>query len=265
MTGAAQRLVPTADIRQVVQGREVEILDALGIRWRDQRPHITCPYPDHPDKNPSWRFDERTGRAICTCGSHSIFDILMKIEGISFDAAKIRAAEILGRQDLIQSRSGGKHYQRHDANSLLNPPADNRDDELPFIYLGSRPGIEPADVPRPQTPVVGIESLEDFDPPASPRAKPKLIGSCPCAVFGTVAVDGRRHAHQIYLSPDGGAKADFGLDPNGKQRDPKKSAKLPEGAPMHFVRKSRPKKSTSPRRSMRAASKVSHPGRRHGG
>jgi hypothetical protein len=38
---------------------------------------------------------------------------------------------------------------------LLTPPSDRRDDELPFIYLGSRLGIEPGEVPRPLTPVVG--------------------------------------------------------------------------------------------------------------
>jgi hypothetical protein len=223
------RYVLTMDIRASLRGRETEILDALGIPWRDARPHIQCPHRDHPDKNSSWRFDERTGRAICTCGSHSIFDVLIKVEGITFDMAKIRVAEILGRPDLIRIRNGNKHYQRHDAHSLLNPPSDRRDDELPFIYLGSRLGIEPGEVPRPLTPVVGVEALDYFDPIASPRAKPKLVGSWPCAVFGTMAADGRRHAHRIYLSQDGRAKADLGIGPDGKLRDPKKSAKRADG------------------------------------
>lgn len=224
--GIGNRYVATKDIRAALRGRETDILDALGIRWRDGRP---CPFPSHTDVHPSWRFDERTGRVICSCGSYSILDVMIKVEGIDFDAGKIRAAEILGRQDLIRVRARIKHYQRHDANSLLNPPSDIRDDEVPFIYLGARLGIEPADVPRPATPVAGIESLEYFDPPASPRAKPKLLGSWPCAVFGTVAADGRRHAHRIYLSPDGRAKADLGIGPDGEPRDPRKSAKLADG------------------------------------
>ena len=223
------RYVLTMDIRASLRGRETEILDALGIPWRDARPHIQCPHRDHPDKNSSWRFDERTGRALCTCGSHSIFDVLIKVEGITFDMAKIRVAEILGRPDLIRIRNGNKHYQRHDAHSLLNPPSDRRDDELPFIYLGSRLGIEPGEVPRPLTPVVGVEALDYFDPMTSPRAKPKLVGSWPCAVFGTTAADGRRHAHRIYLSQDGRAKADLGIRPDGKLRDPQKSAKRDTG------------------------------------
>ena len=87
--------VATTDIRTAVKGRETDLLDALGIPWRDARPHINCPYPDHSDKNPSWRWDERKRRAICTCGSHSILNVLMKVEGISYEVAKIRAAEIL--------------------------------------------------------------------------------------------------------------------------------------------------------------------------
>jgi hypothetical protein len=226
---SGDRYVLTKDIQASLRGREKEILDALGVPWRDARPHIQCPYPDHPDKDPSWRFDECTGRAICTCGSHSILDVLVKVEGITFDAAKIRAADILGRPDLIRISNGNKPYQRHDAQSLLNPPANNRYDDLPFIYLGSRLGIETADVPRPATPVAGIESLEYFDPPARPGGKPKLVGSHPCAIFGTVAVNGRTHAHRIYLSPDGRAKADLGIGRDDKLRDPKKSAKLADG------------------------------------
>ena len=95
--------VTTPDIRAAIKGHETDLLDASGIPWRSGNPHINCPFPDHPDPHPSWRFDERTGRAICTCGSHSILDILMKVEGISFEAAKIRAAELLGRQDLIRT------------------------------------------------------------------------------------------------------------------------------------------------------------------
>jgi hypothetical protein len=169
MTNEAERYVVTADIRAAAKGHETEILDALNILWRTGKPHIHCPYPEHVDNNPSWRFDERTGRAICTCGSYSIFEVLAKVEGITFDEAKIRAAEILGHPDLIRVRKGHKHYQRLDAYSVLNPPGDNRDDELPFVYLGSRLEIDAAEVPRPLTRVVGIETLEYFDPPASPE------------------------------------------------------------------------------------------------
>lgn len=101
----AHRYVSTAAIRGAMKGREGDILGGLNIRWRDGKPHIACPYPEHADKQPSWRWDERKMRAFCTCTkSDSIFDVLMKVERIDFDAAKIRGAELLGRSDLIRER-----------------------------------------------------------------------------------------------------------------------------------------------------------------
>ena len=231
--------VKMAELRETCRGRETEILDKLGVPYRSGNPHISCPYPDHRDHDPSWRWDEGRALAYCTCigtrpgerKAHQIVNVVACIEGLSFEPAKIRVAKLIGREDIIRVRGKNKYYQRHDAESLLFPPPDNRDDELPFVYLGSRLGIEPADVPRPATAVVGIKSLEYFDPPSSQRAKPKLVGSRPCAVFGTVAADGRRHAHRIYLSPDGRAKADLGIGRDGKTRDPKKSAKLADRQP----------------------------------
>ena len=76
MTG--ERYVATKAIREAVRGRETDILDALGIDWRRGRPHIHCPYRDHTDNDPSWRWDERRSRALCTCiaGSDSILDVV---------------------------------------------------------------------------------------------------------------------------------------------------------------------------------------------
>jgi hypothetical protein len=109
MSGA-DRYVTTAAIRDAINGRETDILDSLGIRWRDGKPHVACPYPEHADNNPSWRWDERKGRAYCTCieGSHSILDVVMKVESTDCDAAKIRAAELLKRPDLIRERRARK-------------------------------------------------------------------------------------------------------------------------------------------------------------
>jgi hypothetical protein len=45
-----------------------------------------------------------SGLAICTCcagKAHSIIDVVMKVLGLSFEEAKIRIAEIIGRTDLI--------------------------------------------------------------------------------------------------------------------------------------------------------------------
>jgi hypothetical protein len=46
----------------------------------------------HVDDEPSWRWDRHKARAICACGSYSILEVLMKVENIDLDQAKIRAA-----------------------------------------------------------------------------------------------------------------------------------------------------------------------------
>ena len=224
----AERYVATEALRQAICGREAEVLRALGIEWKKGAHHISCPYPDHADQNPSWRWDERKARAFCTCitqrGGHAILDIVKRMEGIEFDAAKLRVAEILGRSDLIHTKG-----QRMDAASLLQPPPSQRDDGLGSRYLGYRLGVPPDAVPMPTTGVVGWRELPYYDPPAGKQSKPRLVGRHPCVVFATVAPDGRRHAHRIYVAHDGQGKAELGADARGGRRDPKKSARLKEG------------------------------------
>ena len=100
----SDRYVTTRSIREAMKGRETEVLEALGIAWQDGAPHISCPYPEHADDNPSWRWDERRACAYCSCieRSHSIFDVLMHVEGIDFEAAKLRVAEVLGLGELVK-------------------------------------------------------------------------------------------------------------------------------------------------------------------
>ena len=65
------------------KGGETTVLAALGIAWRDGPPHICCPYADHRDDHPSWRWDQPKARAYCTCierGGHSVFDVVMGVE-----------------------------------------------------------------------------------------------------------------------------------------------------------------------------------------
>jgi phage/plasmid primase-like uncharacterized protein len=107
-TGAV-RCVATKAIAAAVKGRETDILGKLGIDWRNSQQHLNCPYPDHDDRDPSWRFDDKTGRALCTCiterKSDGIFDIVMRVKRLDFEAAKIRVAEFIHRSDLIRSRA----------------------------------------------------------------------------------------------------------------------------------------------------------------
>ena len=227
---SAERWVATRAIQEAVKRRESDVLQALGIPWDDGAGHITCPYPDHADANPSWRWDERKARAHCTCvgRSHSIFDVVMRYEGIDFEAAKLRVAEILGRHDLIRARDGERH-QAMDAASLLRPPADQRDDQLARAYLAFRLGVPADEVPMPSTPVAGWRGLAYYDPPAKKGGKPKLVGHFRVWSSAPLAPDGRRHAHRIYVAPAGQGKAELGTRSDGRPRDPKKSAKLRDG------------------------------------
>jgi hypothetical protein len=223
MAGAG-RYVQTKAIRDAVAGRETEVLSALGIQWNGQSGHIRCPYPDHKDEHPSWRWNPVKRKAQCTCTrSSSIFDVVCKVKGINFEAAKIWIAETIGRSDLIVEANG--QYQRTDAASLLSAPTDNRDDTLVWSYLAHRLGIEPDQVPRPATKVVGIKSLGYFDPPQRKDGKPVHVADFPAAVFETVDCHGKKHAHRIYLAPGGAGKAELGFGPNGQRREPKKSAR----------------------------------------
>ena len=70
----------------------------------------------------------RKARAFCTCGSHSILDVLMKVEGIGFDQAKIRAAELLKRSDLIKKR--GARKRKGGGDNI--PPGQRRNGATPF-------------------------------------------------------------------------------------------------------------------------------------
>ena len=109
---AREAFVPTGAIQHAVVGRENEILAALGIRWTGGSQHINCPYPDHADNHPSWRWDAAKRRAFCTCTkSGSIFDVVCKMKEVSFEAAKIIVAEMIGRADLIR-RTRGKGGKR---------------------------------------------------------------------------------------------------------------------------------------------------------
>ena len=230
---AREPYIPTGLLRDAVRGRELEVLRALGIQLSDNSRHIRCPYPDHPDHEPSWRWDEKRKIAFCSCiGSrpnekrgHNIFAVVGTKEGLDFETAKMRVAEIIGRHDLIITEVNGLKYQRTDAGALLNPAFENQDDALAWTYLGHRLGIEPQRVPRPATKVVGLKSLPYFDPPQRSGGRPIHIGDYPAAVFETMDRDGKRHAHRIYLAPGGAGKAELGVRPDGQPREPKKSAK----------------------------------------
>jgi hypothetical protein len=101
-----EAFAPTGAIRHAVVGRENGILAALGICWTGRSQHINCPYPDHADNHPWWRWDPVKHCAFCTCTKpDSIFDVVCKVKGVTFDAAKVIVAKMIGRLDLLKIRS----------------------------------------------------------------------------------------------------------------------------------------------------------------
>ena len=187
LTGSG-RYVRTSEIQSAVKGREAEVLEALGIDLGAARQHIRCPYPHHDDASPSWRFDTGKGRAYCTCIARgdSVFDVVAKMRGDDFDAAKLFVAEAIGGGDLICTRdSEARRYPASDAASLLDPPPDRRDDGLARAYLAHRLGTAAEAVPLPSTPVAGWTALPYFDPPTSNRRNAKAamsaITRAPCS------------------------------------------------------------------------------------
>lgn len=231
---ATTHYVKTTDAQAAVRGHEEEILRACGIDWHSGKKHIRCPYPHHGGAD-DWRWDGKDKKAFCTCQDRnkpdSIFDVVGKVDGLDFDASKIRCVEIVGEPNLIRQKSNksGGNFQATDAKSLLNAPADRRDDTLPRAYLAHRLGVEAAAVLMPSTPTVGHRALTYYDPPKTAKGKPVDAGAYPCAVFGTTDVEEKIHAHRIYLAAGGAGKADLGVQDNGSPRDPKKSAKRPDG------------------------------------
>ena len=80
---------PRRNIHEEIRGRELEIITALGIKWpaRNHATHINCPFPDHDDADPSWRWDPRKEHWYCSCDSGSAVDAVMRMHGCDFNAA----------------------------------------------------------------------------------------------------------------------------------------------------------------------------------
>src|SRR4051812_25994491 len=58
-SGDGDRYVTNEAVFKAVDGHEPEVLKAIGIDWPGGSKHITCPYPGHDDKHPSWRWDDQ--------------------------------------------------------------------------------------------------------------------------------------------------------------------------------------------------------------
>src|SRR5215472_14341281 len=201
-------------LHKAMSGHEVEILAGVGIEWASgSKQHIECPYPDHDDENPSWRWDEKEARAFCTCSKGvKIIGVVMKKEGLDYPSAKLRIAEILRRDDLIATTG------KHDVRWHLNPPAGTRDDQLPKAYLAYRLGVAPEAVLMPTTRMAGWRALSYYE-----GGRKNRIGDYPCVVFEIVNPAGHSHGTRVYVADHGRGKAELPPRKNGARRDVKKA------------------------------------------
>lgn len=214
--------VPTDAIKGAVDGQEEFLLEKLGIEWHkkgDGVQHILCPYLDHDDGTPSWRWDGNKRCAVCSCRDskyHDIFGVIMRVNGCSFSTAKIITAIVLGLDSSIFKHA--KNRQRPgNVDALLNPPADQSLENLPAEYLAHRLGINAAEVLAPTTPVAGWQSQNYYIPPSKKGEKYAIVGQYSCIAWGTTNLDGVKHGYLTYTEPYGKGKAKI-VDPNDNDK-----------------------------------------------
>ena len=214
-----------ANVVELVGGRESEILAALGIEPDASGAHIRCPYPDHEDVHPSYRWIAGEAKAVCTCRSkHGIIDVVMNAKGLDFASAARWIEGVLsggktGGFDRLRKAVERKPEKGAFSapDKLLSPPSDRGASDLARAYLAARLGVAPSEVVMPTTKTAGWSRLpfyvkqgEDF----------RTLGEFPCAVFEVVKAKASPLAHRIFLNADGSGKLDIEAD--GKKVDPKR-------------------------------------------
>lgn len=107
-----------ADIKDALRGKEVAVLNALGIGWsQSKRDHIKCPFPNHDDRNPSWRWDDTNAKYFCTCSQGSIIDAVIAMRGGDFAEASKWCRDQVGLEQ--EGQRGGPlvaanfHHSKH--------------------------------------------------------------------------------------------------------------------------------------------------------
>ena len=74
--------------RDLIVGHELELLGRLGVDWPlNGRRHIRCPFPDHEDRHPSWRWDAERAAWFCTCGGGDLISAVMRMRNCGFREA----------------------------------------------------------------------------------------------------------------------------------------------------------------------------------
>lgn len=119
---------------QEIRGQESEIYSRF---VPNRRTHIRCPFPDHEDRNPSFRSDSRTGRWFCSCGSGDVLDFVQRM-GLAHNAGAAAAyiREALGLP-VIKAMKVSKYRCSQNANqaSHLGAIAESAEQHACALHL----------------------------------------------------------------------------------------------------------------------------------
>ncbi len=114
MKGVTERL------RRVEKANADRILAAIGANSQVGKRHQHCPFPDHEDRNPSFRYDPDSGLVFCTCLDRqgtSLTDALIKAQGLADFNSAVREIEAITGEKIFDDGSSGSESNQRRANN----------------------------------------------------------------------------------------------------------------------------------------------------
>jgi len=82
------------ELKVMAEGRWGDVYAAYSVEM-EGRGHVHCPFTAHADRNPSFRFDGRTGKYWCSCSQGDAIDFVQAMTGCGIGQATDRIADIL--------------------------------------------------------------------------------------------------------------------------------------------------------------------------
>ena len=98
----------TERLRAVETSHSDKILAAIGAKPQTGKKHQRCPFPEHEDRKPSFRYDPDAGLVYCTCLEAqccSLTDAISRARGLDFQAA-VREIEAITGETIFEE---GQH------------------------------------------------------------------------------------------------------------------------------------------------------------
>jgi hypothetical protein len=201
------RLSPRPSAKELIRGRELDLLNHFGVAWPAQgKTHMCCPFSDHPDDNPSWRWDSSEARWFCTCGSGDVIDAVQRLNGWDYVEACDYIETVFPGAGAANFPFKGKSAQAPETNRNARLAARVWKDAGPVAdqaatYLATR-GIALDAWPEA---IRFAPSLPHTQPGSGERSThPALIAGLSKAPGGEIEAVGR-----AWLAPDGSGKADI--------------------------------------------------------